>query len=339
MATITSCSQQDKPVPPTTSGVSINLKVQERDGQEWNGQSINVYMLEKDTINNKVKIAKDGNGSPIFSNAKMTAPQSGNTGEAYLSGGGRKAYPTFGNFDFWAFSINNGEIGTPVVTLYKVSVPFTINGRQDILVGRANAIADTIGSNFSSKTNSSKSNFAKHVYSAYAARYGVQPSIKFTHLLSKINFSITTENQAVCDATTGVYVDSIKVYSKSKGTIYAAFTEPANLNTGIQQITWKSTSTSFFVKESNGEPISSQLPIYHNITNIGEPMYINAETSSHTIKVKLRNTNSKGKTTSKWISNQISLANEEKLKPGATYNACIKINSASSITVETTPVK
>lgn len=67
------------------------------------------------------------------------------------------------------------------------------------------------------------------IYSAYAARRGVQPDIVFKHLLSRLVFSITGGNKDACDDESGVKVTAIKVKSKYTGKLIVAYTPDAEV--------------------------------------------------------------------------------------------------------------
>ncbi len=142
-----------------------------------------------------------------------------------------KYYPINGQSDFWGYYLGGyGEgadapAGDGAVTMYEdanlatsttteasanyVATHFTIDGSHDLLVGNAKPAGTwtpaTEGSAFA--------------YSAKAARKGLQPTIDFKHLLTRLQF------QAIAGKANaaGVRVKAIKVYSKITGDMIVAY--------------------------------------------------------------------------------------------------------------------
>ncbi len=67
-----------------------------------------------------------------------------------------------------------------------VGVPFTIDGSQDIMAGKA-ALTDD-------QKTALTDNYTERAYSAFAARRGVQPIIDFNHLLTRLQFNVKAGN-------------------------------------------------------------------------------------------------------------------------------------------------
>jgi len=114
--------------------------------------------------------------------------------------------------------------------------PFSINGTQDLMVAKAVPTAAEI---------TALGTRGDDFYSAYAARKLVQPNLTFKHLLTQLTFQIKGGTPSSCGwswketATpgtykwfgpttgqkfTGVFVNSIKIKSKTTGYIVAAYT-------------------------------------------------------------------------------------------------------------------
>ncbi len=66
-----------------------------------------------------------------------------------------------------------------------VGVPFTIDGSQDIMAGKAALTEDQQGA---------LTGYTERAYSAFAARRGVQPIIDFNHLLTRLQFNVKAGN-------------------------------------------------------------------------------------------------------------------------------------------------
>lgn len=183
---------------------------------KWAGQAINIYMFNKGTLD----VAKF-DGVDIYNNAAFNAPTAASTGLATAADHSVKYYPTQAAFDFWGYRLDDAIQGSPAVSedSTKQEVGFTLNGSQDIMVGKATPTEDDL----------TKCPDAEKIYSAYAARRGVQPDIKFKHLLSRLVFSVTGGNKDACDDTHGVKVTGIKVKSKYTGKLIVAYTLDAQV--------------------------------------------------------------------------------------------------------------
>lgn len=186
------------------------------ENNKWAGQAINIYMFNKGTLD-----VAQFDGVDIYNNAAFYAPTAASTGLATAADHSVKYYPTQAAFDFWGYRLDDAIQGTPAVsedgTMQEVA--FTLNGSQDIMVGKATPTEEDL----------TKCADAEKIYSAYAARRGVQPDIKFKHLLSRLVFSVTGGNQEACDNEHGVKVTAIKVKSKYTGKLIVAYTPDAQV--------------------------------------------------------------------------------------------------------------
>lgn len=186
------------------------------ENNKWAGQAINIYMFNKGTL----EVAQF-DGVDIYNNAAFYAPTADSTGLATAADHSVKYYPTQSAFDFWGYRLDDAIEGTPAVsgdsTMQEVG--FTLDGSQDIMVGKATP----------TKEDLTKCADSAKIYSAYAARRGVQPDIKFKHLLSRLVFSITGGNKEACDNDHGVKVTAIKVKSKYTGKLIVAYTPNAQV--------------------------------------------------------------------------------------------------------------
>ena len=186
------------------------------DNNKWAGQAINIYMFKKGTLD-----VAQFDGVDIYNDAAFYAPTTASTGLATAADHSVKYYPTQSAFDFWGYRLDDAIQGTPDVSEdgTKQEVGFTLDGSQDIMVGKATPTEDDL----------TKCADAEKIYSAYAARRGVQPDIKFKHLLSRLVFSITGGNKDACDDESGVKVTGIKVKSKYTGKLIVAYTPDAEV--------------------------------------------------------------------------------------------------------------
>lgn len=207
----------------------------------WAGQTLWVYMLQKGSMDLAYYKAPavGGVATPdveVFNNKKFTAPDAANntkSGLATTADGTIAYYPVSGNYDFWGYRVDDAAGATPVVKLVndagdevaadqatKRVVDIEIDGSQDIMAGKATPSADEVAK---------LGNYADNLYSAYAARKGVQPNITFNHLLTRFTFEVRAGSKATAGLPAGGNTDAVKVTgvsvdSKTTGTLTVAYT-------------------------------------------------------------------------------------------------------------------
>lgn len=236
----------------TVGGVGAGTNV-------WEGQRIKVFMFDK----NSLTLTLDG-VTPYYDDTEMITPgtaenlitpaPNATSGEAMISDGTIKYYPAVGNFDFFGYHGDDAITGGLNTTENLWTVPFTINGSQDLMSTKAAPQA------WSALTTDQKAKFVDEdaykefidgkdedegalkgdFYSAKAARKLIQPVLSFNHLLTRLSFVIKAgdDNAAGWNGTdqvaaNAVHVNSIQVESKTKGDMAVAWKEaPTNI------ITW-----------------------------------------------------------------------------------------------------
>ena len=228
----------------------------------WAGQKVNVFMLEKGTV----VVAQDEEGNDIYSNATLATPDDGINPASniaiLLSIDGipeYRYYPNTGVYDFWGYRTDGAETNPPSIdsTEKVITIPFTIDGSQDLMVGKAVPTVNDEGNVMGTYGGSPEAVSADKVYSAYSARRGIQPSILFKHLLSRLVFTIIGSTADICldtakinptnpayDAayadnqeTQGVRITDIKLVSKNSGKLYIAAVDTATHPLG--KIEWE----------------------------------------------------------------------------------------------------
>lgn len=95
----------------------------------------------------------------------------------------------------------------------RIYVRFLINGSQDLMIAKADPSVDF--PNATDNEFKGDPNNVQYVYSAYAARRGVQPTLKFEHLLARFNFSVVSGGADADD----VMVESVAIESRYKGNL------------------------------------------------------------------------------------------------------------------------
>ena len=121
-------------------------------------------------------------------------------------------------YDFRAYYLGDDKSATTEPSL---SVNFTITGEEDIMAGVTNRTADI------QKAESGKTVAEYQMYSAYAARRGVHPSLTFSHMLTRLNVKIEyptdRETENVPDDLQ-VALENLTVNTKTSGTLSLAGT-------------------------------------------------------------------------------------------------------------------
>ena len=218
----------------------------------WAGQQFNLYMLKKDengaltmnlasTNNTEAEATAIAGGdytSAIYNNEVFDAPASAageDTTAVQAADKSVKYYPATGEYDFFAYRLDGAE-GTakPTMTTTDITVPFTIDGSQDILVAKAIPSAAELATLGNTP-----------YYSARAARKSVQPQMTFRHLLSRLTFRVAPGNSSTASTTPStdpavkdlaVHITGIKVKSAINGTLTVAATSDSDGDS--QAIAW-----------------------------------------------------------------------------------------------------
>ena len=277
------------------------------------GQEFQVFMFNKGTL---IPASADGTNAvycdSTFTTANLTQIQSAdpdvhkNAGSAsmFVNDAAFQAYyPTQGEFDFWAYRIDdavrtggvNGVTGFAAVganadVADEVKVAFTIDGSQDIMLGTANTAAAATALNAADSKITTDAEAAAKIYSAYAARKGVNPSMSFKHMLTRLHFAVKPNsikvsssdntygavggaNIPAADANgfTGFRVDSIAVYSKKTGNLIVAY-KPASAYASTSKIEFtdgdwadKTTLEPMYLKERSGQVTTKQAGTFEQI--------------------------------------------------------------------------
>lgn len=178
---------------------------------EWGFTSVKGQVLKEQFDNSFFARPKsvDRNGSTVWTLDYQCDPN---------EGGNMKYYPTQGASDFFAYHVDDAATavdakGNPEIQMSNnaITVDFTMDGSQDLLVGQADASATTA-------VNHKVGDKEVKGFSAKTARANIIPNIKMEHQLSRLTFTLKNGNAM----TAGVTVKSISVESKYKGTMTVA---------------------------------------------------------------------------------------------------------------------
>ena len=218
---------------------------------QWYGQRIKAFMFKEGSLTPALEDATDPTSffykdlemiTPGTAENLITPAPDATSGEAMISDGTIKYYPASGNFDFFGYHGDNAITGSLNESADPWTVPFTIDGSQDLMSTKAEPTTAEI---------TSLGSRAADFYSAYAARKNVHPTLKFNHLLTRLSFVIKAGDDSAAGwngtaqvAGNAVNVNSIQVESKTTGNMAVAWTSaPANM------ITWGTATAYLPLKE------------------------------------------------------------------------------------------
>lgn len=177
----------------------------ETNANNWNGETLYIYALSTES------------SDVVPTNEKATAP-TGSENAAITWADDTKHFYYGGTsiYTFYGYHIDDAAGDTPVPTkddaIGVYSIPFKINGTQDLMVAATDKTADIAAS-----SGGVTEDQAANLYSAWSVRRGVTPNLIFKHLLSRLKFTVKAGNQPTAEAN--VSITKIEVYSKSEGTL------------------------------------------------------------------------------------------------------------------------
>lgn len=196
---------------PVAIQLSTNIKVNEvsvtKAGVDsWNAQTLYIYALPTNEIpaedSDKILVKNAPAEAPSGDDAS-TAPYNKKSITLKQDDGSFFYYPADkSTLDFYGYYVDDAFINpaltenipakpAPVISENdKISLPLYLDGSQDIMLAKADKIADTQNIEDAPGTMIAPAN----AYSAYSARKKVKPNLKFQHLLSRFVFNVVAGN-------------------------------------------------------------------------------------------------------------------------------------------------
>lgn len=172
--------------------------------------------LSKDNIDCLVDGSKDDAGSLAGKAARK------NTYDRYISWTGAErgvVYPTdYIPYDFYGYFIDDIEVSSEDIdrTDESIAIRIEIDGSQDVMSSFAELDEEQLsGQDITDKEKTDITNLA---FSSFTAERNIHPTFIFDHHLTRLRFDLYPGSEEAKD----VYVDSIKVYSKTKGVFTVA---------------------------------------------------------------------------------------------------------------------
>ena len=217
---------------------------------DWNNQDIYIYGYSA--------IAKTD--EYLISNQKATVAAGGNVTFADSK---VFYYDVEAVYDFYGYYIDE-LTATPALTATKDSLvaEITISGTQDVMLAKTDHNADMAEA--TSPVNDTR------IYSAYAARRGVHPTLNFEHMLARFEFNVKkgeSENNPL-----PVYVKSITVKSQEKGKLTIAPADKQNFEGMGEKVDLSSTiittdQNQYFAPTDSYEKAGEDLMIFPTTTS------------------------------------------------------------------------
>lgn len=164
----------------------------------------------------------------FINNIPAASPASGTDGriDVWNPAGEREDDPTHHEpfyygasnlYDFFGYFVDDacGENPEPTITGGTVSIDFTIDGTQDVMVAATNKALDIATA---AAINGGVEVPENRLYSAYSARRQVYPKLRFHHMLSRFRFVVQSGNKE-SDTADPVTLTSLQVETRTTGTM------------------------------------------------------------------------------------------------------------------------
>lgn len=246
--------------------VGTNLKsselVTKASVDEWTDQSVYVIGYDNDKIGTATEVSTDAGF--IMPNVKGTvSPVNPTDPETKALKGSlnffeQKFYydEDVQSYDFVGYYLgDNTTTSADDVTVNGglLTLDFEIDGSQDVLAGITDIENDR---RFTDDQGDPKLVKKEYVYSAFAARREVQPTLLFNHMLTKFSFTVKYGSEGG-DENTKFYLDSLTLGTCTSGTLSlnpAARAIPYVTKTGDEDIVTLATPDVWFIdKDATGK--------------------------------------------------------------------------------------
>ena len=251
---------------------SIEVKSTGAATGSWAGQTLNIYSYE-------AGVADYSAATAFIDNVEATAPSTGLADGITLTNPATREpvyYAAGKYYDFFGYYLDDAATATPSVLADGVYVPFTIDGSQDLMVATSDKAADIAAAGASITEDK--------VYSAYAARRGVQPKLVFKHQLARFTFEIV----AGVESGNNVNVDGISIESVASGELKVVGADRGLANLASDKVELKLQE-----KSENGTTMQALTPVKPNaydgtktnVKSIGESLMVVPGEASYKLTV------------------------------------------------------
>lgn len=227
-----------------TTNVNASVELKSQGGVDaWNAaQNLHVYAFQR--VSGGVDYST---AVPFIDNVSAVSPAEGQADNsiAVYKPGTSESYYYEGNntYDFYGFYVDDLAIN-PRPESAGMYIPVEITGGEDVMLAKADPQADYDYAKeknlFTGDSDTWKVNYA---YSAYAARRGVHPSLKFEHQLARFRFYIKSGSDFdVTGSSENLVVKGLSVKSKYKADLCVAGSQRGlvNVDSGVRDLTLRS---------------------------------------------------------------------------------------------------
>lgn len=175
---------------------------------EWNNTPVYIYGLQRGEKGVVAANADKYDFTEILINAyKATVVDENTPLEIYqdATSGAPYFYAEGETYDFFGYHLGDLTAGTITAEDDEISFPVTITGQDDLMVAAADKANDIKNDNSTDGVNESD------IYSAWAARRNVHPTLVFKHALTRFNFIVRGMNdKAESLQITGISMPNLK---------------------------------------------------------------------------------------------------------------------------------
>lgn len=169
----------------------------------WNGQELHVVMYNKgaNTLATEGNVPSEEGGTYIFQDLKFQAPVQDADDHADTqikiltsdqSAIQAKYYPSTQAFDFYGY--HTDDAGGTLAAETKTVSGITIDGTQDLMAAQTKEVNATNYPDATIEWDTDNTNLKVEdqpkMFSAWAARRGIQPALVFEHLLTRLQFNV-----------------------------------------------------------------------------------------------------------------------------------------------------
>lgn len=180
------------------------------DDNNWFGQKLNIFMVEQGAEMKGAMEGPNDNQTYIFKDLTFTAPITGSSDKIVVTGTPEniKYFPLTGKYDFYGYHVDATDAATTWTpeTGGNIVVTATIDGTNDVMAAKAELTTAQKNEGEGATSGEGKlvpADYAK-AFSAWTARRGVQPTLKFKHMLTRLKFNMKAgEDKAAKDYYTG----------------------------------------------------------------------------------------------------------------------------------------
>ena len=238
--------------------------IENGDYDVWDGKPIYVYAFKRDLMTSFAATSMDDSESCLIDASRdelgSLAGKRAKVGmlDAYVVWDGieKAVYYHPGNYpyDFYAYYIDNMEVPSEQIsrTDDSVSFPVEIDGSTDFMSAKAELTEEQLyRQDF---TDEERFDIINYAYSAYTAALDIHPVVYFKHLLTRLSFDIYPGREEA----NNVYIDSIKVLSRTAATFTVAHKQDSRLGLDFSGSDVRSP---LWLAEPDGTPL--KLDTYH----------------------------------------------------------------------------